>query len=899
MLMRIPKFFLLPVISFSAIVACAQTKSIDSLKRIADAAKGNDEKLAAVVAYCQDYSNVAQDSLEKYAYIAIELAAKSTDERLKSLAWLTLAQDYMQWGWTDSVHVVVDHELTKNPVTDSSRRDIYFRLKRLKAVAFGADGKYQESLEILYPLVQEAEKYNDSLIIAGISNSIGALAMNRNEFAEAYKWNDKALTFLSGSYKKYLGSAYISRAQLMYKENKIDSGLYFLEKGLEYCRNIEMYDRLASGYRFQSAVFTEMNRLDEAETALKNMQAARSRMNKSPDAIIEDNLQIAEFYANTGQLRKAIQFCWSKLEMGDLHKKGADSSKTFNNDPSVRLPFYLALARYLKEDNDHDAYQKVLEEIIVLKDTVYERNKAEAIAELQTKYDVEQKENTIIAQQLKLTQRNYLLYGSLVFIVLAAIITWLWWRNQHNKQQIRMQQAIDEEKRQAAQSILDAEEKERKRIAADLHDNIGAYATAISADVENITGKGLAASREQLDNLQVHSKEIIYSLRDTIWVLNKENITITNISDRIKNYINKLKPSYEFINISVEENIENDGRIGSQKALNIFRIVQEAIHNALKHSNAKRLDINIESKEKISILIKDDGKGITMPVVNEGNGLRNMQARATDAGIKFSVQSAAGKGTRYFIGDYYKLSIAEFILLKNFAAYALQKYMQQLRIGITDDKAINRNNIAEKVKQFEDLQVCFTAVNGNDCLEQLKGLPLEKMPQIMFMDIEMPELDGIQTISISRSLYPQIYFIVLTVFDDDDKIFEAIKAGAHGYLLKDENAASLHNAIINVVESNGAPMSPAIARKALQLLSQASVNIPEKKSIENNIAMLLSEREREILQYTVHGHDAKRIAEITGISVLTVRKHIANIYQKLHVNSKAQIMRIAYDKKLM
>src|SRR6185436_18771937 len=155
--------------------------------------------------------------------------------------------------------------------------------------------------------------------------------------------------------------------------------------------------------------------------------------------------------------------------------------------------------------------------------------------------------------------------------------------------------------------------------------------------------------------------------------------------------------------------------------------------------------------------------------------------------------------------------------------------MAQIRIGITDDKAINRNNIAHKIKQFEDLELCFTAVNGSDCLEQLKGLPLDKMPDVIFMDIEMPEMDGIQAIGIARSLYPQIFFIVLTIFDDDDKIFEAIKAGAHGYLLKDENAVALHNSIISVAENGGAPMSAAIARKTLQLLSQSTVNFAEKK----------------------------------------------------------------------
>ena len=217
-----------------------------------------------------------------------------------------------------------------------------------------------------------------------------------------------------------------------------------------------------------------------------------------------------------------------------------------------------------------------------------------------------------------------------------------------------------------------------------------------------------------------------------------------------------------------------------------------------------------------------------------------------------------------------------------------------VRIGLVDDKAVNRNSVSDKIKQFEDLDFCFVAVNGNDCLEQLKGLPFEKMPQVIFMDLEMPEMDGVQTISIARSLYPEIYFIVLTVFDDDDKIFEAIKAGAHGYLLKDESAIALHNAITNVIETGGAPMSAAIARKAFEMLSKAQLHTETRAAEPNLLDALVTEREKEILLHTINGYDAKRIAGILDISVLTIRKHIANIYQKLHVNSRAQIINLAY-----
>ncbi len=174
----------------------------------------------------------------------------------------------------------------------------------------------------------------------------------------------------------------------------------------------------------------------------------------------------------------------------------------------------------------------------------------------------------------------------------------------------------------------------------------------------------------------------------------------------------------------------------------------------------------------------------------------------------------------------------------------INKMSNPTRIGLVDDKAVNRSSITDKIKQFEDLNFCFIAVNGNDCLDQLKGLPVQNMPQVIFMDLEMPEMDGVQTISIARALYPEIYFIVLTVFDDEDKIFEAIKAGAHGYLLKDESAIALHNAITNVMETGGAPMSAAIARKAFEMLSKAQLQTETKIAEPHLFDVLLTEREK-------------------------------------------------------
>lgn len=217
-----------------------------------------------------------------------------------------------------------------------------------------------------------------------------------------------------------------------------------------------------------------------------------------------------------------------------------------------------------------------------------------------------------------------------------------------------------------------------------------------------------------------------------------------------------------------------------------------------------------------------------------------------------------------------------------------------VRIAIADDKQINRTTVKEKILPYPEMELVLEAKNGHDFLEQLKNLSIDKHPQVVLMDLEMPVMDGIQAISLASAAYPDIKFIVLTVFEDNEKIFEAIKAGAGGYLLKDDSAVNIIDAITSVVEYNGIPMSPAIARKTLELLKQSPITVinslPETES-------LLTDREMEILKEMVTGKNYKAIGEKLFISPLTVRKHVAHIYEKLHVNSRAQIINLAYKNK--
>ncbi len=218
------------------------------------------------------------------------------------------------------------------------------------------------------------------------------------------------------------------------------------------------------------------------------------------------------------------------------------------------------------------------------------------------------------------------------------------------------------------------------------------------------------------------------------------------------------------------------------------------------------------------------------------------------------------------------------------------------RLAIVDDKPHVLASLSRDLSESGKVSVAFTARNGADFLKQMEALHPEDLPEVVIMDIDMPVMNGIEAVRNGSNLFDGVQYIMLTVFDDDDKLFEALKAGAHGYLLKEEGTENILRAIEEVVEKKGAPMSPRIARKTLELLlnQPKGNNDPSEEEIKHSG---LSEREIEILRNMVAGFDYRQIGEKLFISPHTVRNHISKIYEKLHISSKAQAIKIAIRNK--
>lgn len=205
-----------------------------------------------------------------------------------------------------------------------------------------------------------------------------------------------------------------------------------------------------------------------------------------------------------------------------------------------------------------------------------------------------------------------------------------------------------------------------------------------------------------------------------------------------------------------------------------------------------------------------------------------------------------------------------------------------IRIGIAEDNPSLIRSILEKISLFDDVEVAWVATNGKEVIDKVTN----NQPEIILMDINMPEMNGIEATKHVKDQFPNILVIMLTVFDESEKIFQSILAGATGYLLKDEKPAKLKQAIDEALDG-GAPMSPVIAMKSLQLIR--TVKTEAKSSIEFG----LTSREMEILEHISQGKNYQEIASVLFISPKTVRKHIENTYKKLQVHNKVEAVQMA------
>jgi DNA-binding NarL/FixJ family response regulator len=206
-----------------------------------------------------------------------------------------------------------------------------------------------------------------------------------------------------------------------------------------------------------------------------------------------------------------------------------------------------------------------------------------------------------------------------------------------------------------------------------------------------------------------------------------------------------------------------------------------------------------------------------------------------------------------------------------------------IEIAIIEDDEDVRESLKSLIESTEGFECTGDFPDAETGLEFLKADPAD----IVLMDIHLPGMDGIECVRRLKGVHPGMQFIMCTIFKDDESVFNALKAGATGYMLKNDDPGKIIGAI-HELHAGGSPMTPQIARRVIESFKRPAVN---------DDIHLLTKRETEMLGLLAKGFRYKEIADKLSISTETVRKHINNIYQKLHVQSRTDAVNKIFGEK--
>ncbi|MEP6746999.1 MAG: histidine kinase [Bacteroidota bacterium] len=624
-----------------------QTRRIDSLKNQVQMAAADKEKIAAILQLCKEQFSLNPDTVYKYAMAAKVLAVSQHDAVKTALADYYIGYQFLTRGMTDSSLTIADRNLKQLHYT-TEEKEAYVDYILLKARTFNNLNRGKEALDLLYPLLATAEKQADTLTQMRTMNGMVSALVTAGDDKEAQRWCYKALQIYppvgSFIYQEAYGVILSNLALTfmhLYEANQmkpaLDSSVRYTDLAIASSSKNEFLGGLAYNLGLKAVILGINNKIPEGEQILKESLATYRQIGNM-FYIINTMSVMGNFYGITKQPEKGIAIC----------KEGIALCK--KSEPNIYL--YGNLAANYKLAGNYKAYGETLEQLSAIKDSLHFKNSALALFDVQTRYEMQKKENTIIEQNYALAKKNYLAYGSLALLLIGSVFFILLIRLNRNKQQFKFQTIQREEKRLNEIAVSTAEENERRRIAAELHDNLGGQLSYISSNMDFILEAPASLTEDEkkkhLSKVNETAKSTIADLRESIWALKKQQVEVDELADKIKLFAQSQLAHQVGMQLEVHENILHKTILSSAEALNIFRIFQEAINNALKYSDASKIILSIETSEIFlyHLSLEDDGTGFdTKGNFTDHYGLENMQQRSKDIRAALNITSISKQGS--------------------------------------------------------------------------------------------------------------------------------------------------------------------------------------------------------------------------------------------------------------
>ena len=531
---------------------------------------------------------------------------------------------------------------------------------------------FDYSLKVAKKGLEIARQAEDSSAIALFQSATGKSFQKLSRQDSAMVYHTKSLeAYRSLNDVKMQAETLNEMARLQRKLQNNERALEYYDEAMDLYQSIDDKEGEAKIYNESGVVYGQMGEYDQA---LENYQSSLKLQRERKDSVgigyslefigynyllQEQYSQAEDYLLNALEIRKAINdrfaLCLNYHVLGDLYSKlgsysrSAEYIKQSNsiseelNYPDIRRYNYQVLITNQENQNNYQQallYQRELNE---LNDSLYNIEKIKNTEELNVKFQTAEKERELFEEQAKVAQqklqlnKQYMFIAGLIFLILSAgTISYLLFQKQkkENDYQIALEK-IDSQQRL---------ENQRLAISRDLHDNIGAQLTFIISALQMMRhtfAKEDEAMQEKLGNIQTFTKQTIHELRDTVWAMNQSEVPLSSLTDRLKKFVANSVVNSTSTVIEYNDMIEEDKKVfSSTTGINIYRILQEAIHNAVKHSNATKIDIVTKKEtDHYQFIVRDNGSGFQVNSVETSNGLVNMEERARAIGAEYHLAS--------------------------------------------------------------------------------------------------------------------------------------------------------------------------------------------------------------------------------------------------------------------
>lgn len=499
-----------------------------------------------------------------------------------------------------------------------------------------AQNNYVFAQEKYLAALKQGEKTNNATLIVKAQQGVAESHYYMRDKPSAIKWLHTALRTIgkNKSTESFLGDVYY-KMSIMYIELAVaDSAEYYAAKATEHYKAEKNYNNLSKCYAALADMY--LNNSKDVSQIKATIQKADDYANiaKNPENLAFVNMKWYFFYAWFKNDYKTALYHVNKAEKFALQTGDKESimyAYNFKAECLAMLGDSLAVS-YMRK-------------WFAWKDSVFNVEKASDMAKYEKLYETEKKDNeNKLLKEKNEQNRLVLLLVIIALLLFLAVALWLLNRNRLKKKQQEL-------------LMLQTLQKDKERIARDLHDNVGGKLSYIIYSLDGISHEDQEKRSEITGSINQSVKSVIGSLRETIWAISDANISIQDFSDKLKVFVRDLfKHSDTEINFT--ENIATQRELNALLGLNLYRICQEILTNAFKYAAATQIKIEIQcTQEKLFIAISDNGIGFNTssalcpehPAGGEAEqyGLQNIRKRANEFGISLSLKTAISKGTAY------------------------------------------------------------------------------------------------------------------------------------------------------------------------------------------------------------------------------------------------------------